>query len=476
MSTQKNEVARTAEEDCCRDADRIKQKRNAIRRSARRIIDHIDSEMEKNEPDVAIMSTLREMLSTKEQSLIKLDREIELLSSLHDLELELDTSEQFKEWIILTKSRAQIMMRKKEQSGQRTKVTPLVDQMKTLEERLDKMKTLEERLDQMKTLEEHLDHMKSLEDRLDQMKTLEECLDQIKTLEERLDQTKTLKERLEQMNTLEERLDQMKTLEERLDQMKTLEECLDKMKTLEECLDKIKTLEENVDNIKTLEEKSLDQINTMEERLDKMKTLEECLGKIKTLEKRMDKMKTQEKPLAKMKILEERLDKMKAANKKEIEKITPLADKMKTLEESVDQMKHQMAEVANNKNKITRLGLIVDMLDKKAAEEAKTAVAFSATLDDEEDEIFVSSNDNQVLVYKCVMINVGDGYDNSTGVFTAPIKGLYFITLTCSVPSGKNVASVMKNNQDEMIRVYEDNKGWCLKLSVCVPGPTRLVL
>ncbi|XP_061887972.1 uncharacterized protein LOC133638920 isoform X2 [Entelurus aequoreus] len=94
-------------------------------------------------------------------------------------------------------------------------------------------------------------------------------------------------------------------------------------------------------------------------------------------------------------------------NLNEIEKFRPL---MKTVKQRLDKMDHQIAEAAKE---IERLGPIVDTLNKNATDES---------------------------------------------VFTVPIKGLYFVTLTCGTTSKKIYAWVAKNNQNRMVAVEISKK------------------
>ncbi|XP_061669209.1 complement C1q-like protein 2 [Syngnathoides biaculeatus] len=51
-----------------------------------------------------------------------------------------------------------------------------------------------------------------------------------------------------------------------------------------------------------------------------------------------------------------------------------------------------------------------------------------------------------ILVFKRVVTNIGNHYDDSTGIFTAPIRGLYFVTFTGAAGSeGSMNAAVMKD-------------------------------
>ncbi|XP_061743685.1 uncharacterized protein LOC133543190 [Nerophis ophidion] len=138
-------------------------------------------------------------------------------------------------------------------------------------------------------------------------------------------------------------------------------------------------------------------------------------------------------------------------NLNEIEKFRPL---MKNVKQRLDIMDHQIAEATKE---IERLGPIVDTLNKNATDETNAAVVFSAWLGDI-GCTFKARNENRALVYKNVQINMGGGYDAKTGVFTVPIKGLYFVTLTCGTTSKKIYAWVAKNNQNRMVAVEISKK------------------
>ncbi|BFZ19648.1 hypothetical protein BsWGS_22687 [Bradybaena similaris] len=54
-----------------------------------------------------------------------------------------------------------------------------------------------------------------------------------------------------------------------------------------------------------------------------------------------------------------------------------------------------------------------------------TAIAFTATLTEN-----TTIATNQTVIYNNAITNIGNGYDRNTGIFTAPLAGLYVIQLS----------------------------------------------
>ncbi|XP_054482697.1 complement C1q tumor necrosis factor-related protein 3-like [Anoplopoma fimbria] len=102
-----------------------------------------------------------------------------------------------------------------------------------------------------------------------------------------------------------------------------------------------------------------------------------------------------------------------------------------------------------------RLMARVDKLEREE-ERAKAQVAFSAALVDVEQWTHQGPFDAETtLQFKKVTTNIGSAYDNNTGVFTVPVKGLYYIHFTgCVGESGSLNAALMKNGMN-MFAIYD---------------------
>ncbi|XP_019751739.1 complement C1q tumor necrosis factor-related protein 3-like [Hippocampus comes] len=98
----------------------------------------------------------------------------------------------------------------------------------------------------------------------------------------------------------------------------------------------------------------------------------------------------------------------------------------------------------------------VDKLEKDAAEAAKAPVSFAAALVATQEWTHLGPfNTDTTLVFKNVITNVGNGYDSNTGIFTAPVRGLYFIVFNGNVgKSGSLNAAVIKNGIN-MFAIYD---------------------
>ena len=56
-------------------------------------------------------------------------------------------------------------------------------------------------------------------------------------------------------------------------------------------------------------------------------------------------------------------------------------------------------------------------------------------------------NNNQKVIFDNVISNVGNGYNNVTGIFTVPHNGSYELTLTNMRTLGRIFTNIMRNGQ-----------------------------
>ncbi|XP_067309355.1 cerebellin 10 [Pseudorasbora parva] len=143
--------------------------------------------------------------------------------------------------------------------------------------------------------------------------------------------------------------------------------------------------------------------------------------------------------LRKIKIMETRMESME----KELERLrtenTAQAKKLEEFHVTMNDRKIKMDEIMKQ-NEVSK-------------------VAFSVSLS--------SSNGPhsslQTLMYKHIFLNTGDGYDANTGIFTAPMKGVYVFMVFSKAHGSQDkavVAGLFKNGQHEISTYARQDGGF----------------
>ncbi|XP_062394499.1 complement C1q-like protein 2 [Sardina pilchardus] len=84
-------------------------------------------------------------------------------------------------------------------------------------------------------------------------------------------------------------------------------------------------------------------------------------------------------------------------------------------------------------------------------------IAFSASLGG--DGLFEAGSSYKTIIYKNVITNIGEAYDDKTGKFTVPVRGVYYVRMTANGPTEKTISSVLYKGQQIILIVHEQPSG-----------------
>ncbi|KAK0149652.1 Complement C1q tumor necrosis factor-related protein 4 [Merluccius polli] len=100
--------------------------------------------------------------------------------------------------------------------------------------------------------------------------------------------------------------------------------------------------------------------------------------------------------------------------------------------------------------------LQASMAELQAENQEIPKVAFAVSLGGNGLKIAQSRTD---LIYKDVLTNIGGAYNTVTGVFKAPVRGVYYIRFTANSPTDFPMSAVLYKNQEIQLIVHEQPSG-----------------
>ncbi len=66
-------------------------------------------------------------------------------------------------------------------------------------------------------------------------------------------------------------------------------------------------------------------------------------------------------------------------------------------------------------------------------------------------------NVGSILVFKTVLINIGNGYNENSGAFTSPIRGIYFFMLSFMTHGNEGTTLGIYVNDETLCTAYESS-------------------
>ncbi|TRY98924.1 hypothetical protein DNTS_016981 [Danionella cerebrum] len=131
-------------------------------------------------------------------------------------------------------------------------------------------------------------------------------------------------------------------------------------------------------------------------------------------------------------------------------------EKWKTMEERIQRLEETLTKVLSENEALKTLvsDSQYNLQSLQQQNEAKK-VAFSAGLLASGEGHTGPTDKQKTLVYKKVFSNVGNAYDSNTGVFKAPVKGVYYFRFYGHSHSGITMAVSLMKNGATMCSVHD---------------------
>ncbi|XP_016107581.1 cerebellin 11 isoform X4 [Sinocyclocheilus grahami] len=109
------------------------------------------------------------------------------------------------------------------------------------------------------------------------------------------------------------------------------------------------------------------------------------------------------------------------------------------------------------KNELAEQKSLIQELQKQIKESPK--VAFTASMSNTEDTHRGPFSTETKLIFDKVLTNIGNAYNPATGVFTAPVKGVYYFRYSGSAFSSHEMGLSIFKGTVRFVSSYEYNSG-----------------
>ncbi|XP_063047205.1 cerebellin-1-like [Engraulis encrasicolus] len=139
-----------------------------------------------------------------------------------------------------------------------------------------------------------------------------------------------------------------------------------------------------------------------------------------------------------------------------------VVDLTATLKHTQDDVKVLQTELGNLKKENAlqeaELAAVNNRLLAATEKDIRAApkVAFSAALRESDDGYTRSGSDDLNIAFKKVFTNVGEAYSNTTGFFTAPVRGVYYFRFTVADKLSSRWMTIKMNKNGQQIMFQEE--------------------
>ncbi|XP_036414984.1 cerebellin-2-like [Colossoma macropomum] len=92
----------------------------------------------------------------------------------------------------------------------------------------------------------------------------------------------------------------------------------------------------------------------------------------------------------------------------------------------------------------------------KKLQEGQPKIAFTATLEVPGKRGSLGPHNTDItLVFKHVKTNIGEGFNSTTGVFTAPVRGVYVFAFNCFAGASRPMSSALFKNDVNVVSIWD---------------------